>query len=269
MDTMANPRPICNICVEKVMAHAKSIKCTLCLGLTHSKCLPNYSDVDLAHAKVVSNCWTCPPCLSIIFPFNSIEDSPDFLNSINTPINLLPDIQQLQNMVFDPLLPNDDDGEGIMGDVDPDLNFLSEIRGSLLNNCKYYYNTNLYEETKAKSDLADLSICHLNIRSLPKNLDSFLTTLHASELNFDVLAFTETWLKPSNVDTHGIKGYMHEFTIRDTRVGGGTSLFINEQWNYKLRKDLTTSNNDLEMLWVEVDKDSIKHTKNTVIGAIY
>ena len=143
MATTANAKSVCNVCLKKVMAHAKTLKCSLCFCLSHNKCLPNYSDADIDHAKDFKNCWTCPNCLSEIFPFNCIENSSNFLDSISNPINKIPDILQLQNMVYDPFQTNDDDGEGVLGDVDPDQNFLNEIRGSLIQNCKYYYNTRL------------------------------------------------------------------------------------------------------------------------------
>jgi hypothetical protein len=242
---MATPKAICNSCHKKVLTHAKVIKCSLCNLLTHTKCLPNYTDTDIDYATDPINSWSCPTCLASIFPFTNIDDSPDFLNTISTPLNHLIDVSILDNMIFDPFLPLDENGEGELGDVDPDENYLTDIRGSLLQNCKYYYNTKLYDETKLKSELVDLTLCHLNIRSLSKNMDSFLTTLYASNLHFDLMAFTETWLTTSNVDAHGIPGYTHEYIIRENRAGGGTSLFLNEKWNYKIRNDLTVNTNDI------------------------
>jgi hypothetical protein len=207
------------------------------------------------------------PCNN--FPFSCFEDPIIFQDTINNPINHIPDILQLQDMVYDPFQTNDDDGRGVLGDIDPDLNFLHDIRGSLIQNCNYYYNTSLYDQTKAKADEVDISLCHLNIRSLPRNLNSFLTTLQSSAMEFNVLAFTETWLKPSNVDAYGIKGYTHEHIIRETKIGGGTSLFVKDTWDYKLRSDLNIINDDMEMIWIEVDKDSLISNNNTIIGAIY
>jgi hypothetical protein len=208
------------------MGHSNSLKCTLCLQFLHAKCLPTYSDSDLDFAKQASNDWTCPKCLTEIFPYNSLDDTPFFLASINNPINAQPDLNYFHNLVYDPFESCEDDSEGVLGDVDPEQNFLNEIRGNIIQNCNYYYNNKLYDETKDKMDLVDLSICHLNIRSLPKNLDAFNSTLHSSGMTFKVLAFTETWLKPSNVDTHGISGFSHEFLVRDDKPGGGSSIFI-------------------------------------------
>jgi hypothetical protein len=118
-------------------------------------------------------------------------------------------------MVFNPFSNNDDDDGGVLGDVDPDQNFLNEVRGNIIHGCNYYYSNKLHTELKDKLDDIDLSICHLNIRSLPKNIDTFNSTLYASGMNFNILAFTETWMNSSNVDAHCIAGFSHEYLIRD------------------------------------------------------
>ena len=51
--------------------------------------------------------------------------------------------------------------------------------------------------------------------------------------------------------------------------GGGFSIYINETWNYKLRSDLNLNNDDIQMIWIEIDKDSTNSKSNTVIGTIY
>ena len=111
-----------------------------------------------------------------------------------------------------------------------------------------------------------MSIFHLNIRSIPKNLNTLIPTLHSSGLNFDILVFSETWLKPSNADAYGITGYSHEFITHPEKPGGGISLYINEKYSYKNRPDLNLLSDDLEMLWIEVDKEYIKSTTNLLIG---
>jgi hypothetical protein len=83
------------------------------------------------------------------------------------------------------------------------------------------------------------------------------------------MAFTETWLKDYNVDSHGISGFSHEHLTREDRPGGGTSLFIKDSWSYRIRTDLSHIDNDIEMLWAEIDKDSLLNSKNTIIGVIY
>ena len=58
-------------------------------------------------------------------------------------------------------------------------------------------------------------------------------------------------------------------SLQETRRQGGISLYINDNWNYKVRNDLSYSSDDNEMLWLEVDKDSSKTKSNLIIGIIY
>jgi exonuclease III len=172
-------------------------------------------------------------------------------------------------MVYDPFEDNDDDGDGELEDIDPEFFFLGEIRGELIKNCKYYYSSNLYNEILPKMSNSDLSIFHLNIRSIPKIFDTLLPTIHASGIHFNLISLSETWLRPSNVDCYGIQGYAHEYLTRGDKAGGGVSIFINDQWTYKVRNDLNFNNDDIELLWVEINKDSANLSQNVIVGTVY
>jgi hypothetical protein len=148
-------------------------------------------------------------------------------------------------------------------------NFLNDVRGNILKNCKYYHSTEQTETLNGNRNPNTNSYLHLNIRSIPKNLDTFITTLHSINMEMDVIAFTETWLKASNADCYGMNGYTHEYITREGRPGGGISIFVNETWIYKVRHDLTIKSEDYDMLWLEIDKDSTKTAKNVIIGTIY
>jgi hypothetical protein len=172
-------------------------------------------------------------------------------------------------MVFDPFETMEDEGEGVLGDIDPDQNYLREIRGKALSNCKYYYSSNQMTDIAEANKNSSLSMLHLNIRSSPKNLDTLVATLHSSDMDIDLITLSETWLKSYNADLHGIAGYAHEFTTRETRAGGGTSIYIKENWIYKVRNDLCHSSEEFEMLWIEIDKDSTNTPTNLIVGSIY
>jgi exonuclease III len=218
---------------------------------------------------MITRHWTCPLCLVDIFPFAGIENIASFNQAIHNPINSTIDFDTLENMVYDPFDSVGNEGEGALGDVDPDHNFLNEIRGKAISSCKYYYTSEHIHDIHDTNKDSTIAMLHLNIRSIPKNLDTFKTTLYSSQLKFDLLTFSETWLKESNADAHGIQGYNHEFITRENRPGGGTSVFIRDSWNYKTRQDLNHVSDEFEMIWLEIDKDSSKTKTNLVIGVIY
>ena len=203
------------------MTDNRTVKCSLCRYSWHKNCLPNFSDTDYEYALDEDNSWSCPLCLTDIFPFNGIEDNATFTQAIINPNNSAVDIDLLNSMLYDPFESNDNDSEFFFDDIDPDRNFLDEVRGRTMRNCKYFHTSQHMDNLLLRKLNQSASFLHLNIRSIPKNLDTFTTSLHSANMNIDLLAFTETWLKPSNADCFGITGYRHEFITRDDRMGEG------------------------------------------------
>ena len=76
-----------------------------------------------------------------------------------------------------------------------------------------------------------LSLLHNNIRSIPHNLDHFNQFLNGLDIDFSILAFSETWLKPHNEHCYGVNGYNAEHNSRLNKAGGGVSLFIKKALN--------------------------------------
>jgi hypothetical protein len=186
-----------------------------------------YSATDIEYASDEANNWSCPPCLEHFFPFHCIDYNTSILEVINNPVNVTFDLETLESMVFDPLNLNDNDSEGILSDLDPDQNFINEIRNTPIHNCKYHYSSSILTRPNGINTNEQISIFHLNIRSIPKNLNMLIPTLHSSGLTFDVLGFTETWLRPNNADCFGIPGYTHTFLTRPTQSGWGGLAFHN------------------------------------------
>jgi hypothetical protein len=223
----------CKVCNSKIRRQDKTLKCTLCLQFSHHNCLPTYSENDILHASDLSNSWTCPQCLLHIFPFSCLEDDSSIIEACCNPINATLDLDIIDNLVYDPFDSTDNDGEGFFNDIDPDQKNLSEYRGTATKNCKYYYSSKLLDEIATKLPKSEISFIHLNIRSTPNNFNTLIPTLHATNISFNTIALTETWLKPGNADCYGILNYNHEYLTRGDKVGGGVSLYINDKWNYK------------------------------------
>jgi hypothetical protein len=138
-----------------------------------------------------------------------------------------------------------------------------------MHNCKYYHSDLNNIKLSNKTNHIDLGLLHLNIRSIPRNLNTLIPILHSSKLEYNIIALSETWLKQDNVDSYGIAGFKHEYLVRDTKAGGGISMFFKDSLNYKLREDLTHIDSHIEMLWVELDKKSLNTEKNVIMGTIY
>jgi len=106
-----------------------------------------------------------------------------------------------------------------------------------------------------------LSLLHLNIRSLHRNLDS-LTNL---ELRFSFIGITETWLRDSSHHTD-ISGYNFVHNPRKDRTGGGVGLYLADNFDFKCRPDLGFSWTECAECAVEINRPK---EKNIIVGVVY
>jgi hypothetical protein len=141
----------------------------MCLNSLHARCLPIYDIHDIEYANTHSNFWTCPPCLSTTFPFNNIEDEVIFIQAISNSAGNRVNPSVYSDMIYDPFEHMTEDNLNMLDDVDPDHNFLNELRGESVNNCMYHH-WDAPKPTKLDHEHIDMSLLHMNIQSLPKKI---------------------------------------------------------------------------------------------------
>ena len=106
-----------------------------------------------------------------------------------------------------------------------------------------------------------LSFVHYNVQSIVPKLDILLAELY----EFDILAFSETWLSPS-ADNDDLLMQSYQIPERKDRVGdnhGGVMLYIKKSIHYTRRNDLEPIGT--ECLWIEL---TLKH-KHLLFGLFY
>ena len=107
----------------------------------------------------------------------------------------------------------------------------------------------------------NLSFIHYNVQSVFAKLD----ILHAELIDFDILAFTETWLNPS-IDSEDLSLISFNKPERKDRIGdshGGVILYVKTGIHYKRRADLEIR--DIESIWIEL----IYNHKHILFGLFY
>ncbi|MEW8544385.1 MAG: reverse transcriptase family protein [Candidatus Thiodiazotropha sp.] len=106
-----------------------------------------------------------------------------------------------------------------------------------------------------------LSIFHLNIQSIVPKLDLIKCEADA----YDVLVFSESWLKPEIRDESiNIDNFLPPFRAdRCGRPGGGVIIYVRDSFLCKRRPDLEIQG--LEAVWIEIRVKS----KNILIGGFY
>lgn len=98
-------------------------------------------------------------------------------------------------------------------------------------------------------------LLNYNIRSLNANFDQFHGFYKSLNKKFDVICFTESWLKNDNKQLFSIDGYDDFHSLRsDGRRGGGISVFISNSFDAKIIKQSTIIHKCIETLFIEITR---------------
>ena len=135
--------------------------------------------------------------------------------------------QNFENLKYDPL----ENSGNILFDnsSDPDLHFYNTNIQNL--NTPYILPEELQKFLGDDKD-ENVSVLHLNIRSINKNFENFKMFLSNLNLSFSIICFSETWLNDSNVDNsnYELPNYVSVHQIRNHYKGGGVSVYIHKNF---------------------------------------
>ena len=108
-----------------------------------------------------------------------------------------------------------------------------------------------------------LSISHINIRSLQKNIDD-LKLLYSEIIqhNFSIIGISETW-QIRDDSMFSILDYKFEFNSRATGRGGGVGVYIRSNLKYSILMNKQVCHS--ESLWLKV----LINNKPIIVGIIY
>ena len=206
----------------------------------------------------------CSNCLTDAFPFCNISDH-DFFNVINLKYNLHEHIiTRIQSCNFNPFSLNSNCDIHADNDIDPDSNKL--LKYIYEDNCKYYIEESFSELIQQNNINGDLSLLHLNIRSLKNKHDDLCHYLAQLNLTFSIIGLTETWLLDNCDDTYNIPTHSLVTKSRKNKAGGGVGIFIANNINFVKREELSTFKEGIfESICIEIQLCN----KRILIGVIY
>ena len=172
--------------------------------------------------------------------------------------------ESFENKLFNPF-----DIQQIMDDEgnDPDLHFFNDHSEAV--SSPYY---TIDEFSCASNSLLknSFSILQINIRSMNKNFEKFEECLNVVKGKFSIIALTETWCNDDRADQNSfwqISNYTPIDQIKQTgQKGGGTALFVHNNFDFKIVKRENICNDDIEYLTVEILRNK---DKNIIFSCIY
>lgn len=145
-------------------------------------------------------------------------------------------------------------------DLDPDNNFYysTDI------NCNYYTHEHF---NKTVEGHGNLSILHINSRSLYANFCNIKDYLQQFPEPFKIIAISETWINEVKGADFVLDGYDFKHVSRQNKTGGGVAFFVDNTIQYKVLEEMTmVVNNILECITIELVK---KGKKNVIISCVY
>ena len=152
--------------------------------------------------------------------------------------------------------------------IDPDLNHYNDS----INNFKEFTIDTFNIDNDM--NISTLNLFHNNARSIMKDgrMDEYNILFKAIDNPFNILVFTETWLREDNKHLCNFEGYTPLHLLRpidadfDLKTkGGGVSIFIKQDIDFKYREDLCLSTPTIECMFIELIHDNKKY----LIGGIY
>ena len=174
-----------------------------------------------------------------------------------------PTVNNFEQLYFNPFPINDSTFED---DLDPDLHYFNEVAF----NTPYVFQEEIKDLLYETKQYANISLLHLNIRSLNANFENFRDLLEQSDSTFNIICLTETW--SSDADFHSTSLYQlpHykaiHFERKINKKGGGVLIYVKDDLKYKTRQDLCISDINCECLTIEIiNKDS----KNFLVSCCY
>ena len=242
----------------------KKISCSICFQSFHLNCVNNLDNRNSHSDQTDETTWYCAKCLSL--PFSNLVDT-DFYEETNCngnpKINDLTLLTKTNDSKPSPFSFSDNCNED---DIDPD-NYL--IRQTSNNDRCYYYTQESFNHLlKDKKIKNELTLFHLNVRSLKNKFDDFYKYLGSLKINFSLIGISETWLTDNSANLYDISGYKFLNVNRKNKVGGGVGLYIKDHIQFKVREDLSTAKEDIvETLFIEFKTNG--KADPIIVGVLY
>ena len=213
-------------------------------------------------AKFSINNWSCQACLCVMMPYSCINDDQLCIlhSDINENIYEKWSLCENLNSINLEINNNHDD---ISFKADENLN---NVNSNI--ECNYYLDDHLNASFSTTQINSGLSIIHFNCRSLHAHFHELCTFIENTEIKFDVIAVTETWLKPNECDSlFNISGYDLYTKSRTIKSGGGVAIYVNNNLKHTVLCEMSlVIENCMESTFVEID---LKNSKQIIIGCIY
>jgi len=133
-----------------------------------------------------------------------------------------------------------------------------------------YYTESHFNRSLGKlaSDTIDLSVFHMNIRSLNCHFAGLCQYLQLLDVSFDVIVLTEIWSCNADLYANILPGYSFFRVLPANSIVGGVGIYVKNCFSVREISDyviLTSDKVKVENIWLELVNGDRKYT----IGGVY
>ena len=212
----------------------------------------------------------CPPCMQFVLVYSHYDDNDRFHNAvIEGMLDCSFHYHEMNNKVFMPFKINEG-SDTPFTEIDPDFHFYTESYCIKNTQCDYYIEDTFVDKFKRSGSFdRNLSIFHLNIKSLPKHYDELEMYLDSLRFPFSFIGLTETWLDECKENLYDLPQYVSVTRYRKMKRGGGVSLLIRNHIPFILRNDLAYFDSKIESVFIEIEKSVFQSNASIIIGLVY
>jgi hypothetical protein len=148
--------------------------------------------------------------------------------------------------------------------LDIDLNMPSDQNFAYYTTHDFHSNHDICE---CLSNPGSFSALYCNIRSLSANHDNLVEMLSALYFPFSLIGLSEIKLREgqdplTNIQLTGYE-FLHQPSLSNA---GGVAFYIKNNFNFKIRNDITANDLEYEALWIEIETLG---QPNMICGVIY
>jgi len=110
-----------------------------------------------------------------------------------------------------------------------------------------------------------ITLCHLNMISLVKNIDKLEEFLSEFTCKPDIICISETRTNDKNIASISLLGYLFYCNNFSTKAGGA-SIYVTDSISCQEITDLRLNLQDCEDVWIEVN---VNNETTLVVGTVY
>ena len=255
-----NVKISCNSCCKNINKNNHAIFCSNCNQWSHKKC----NLIDKKHYKLhqlnPNIQFFCTKCKEDNIPFMKLNEF-EFLTFINDNEEAVNDLKpnHTQKLFFERINKEINDYNDNYRNSNNDFETDEQMR------CRYYDATDFNNSKFDKTN--NFSLLHLNIHSIQAHFEDLLILLNSLNIKFDVIALSESKLNNEPTTNINIPGYHPPIFTFTESTKGGTMLYVEENINFKPRKDLEIYDpKNLESTFIEIINPN---ESNSIVAVIY